>query len=438
MRDYFYALASHLCADLHGDEVLLLTLTGEESDFVRFNQGRVRQAGHVGQAALGLDLIQGEHHSTLDYELQRSLDADRATLAGLIATLRHQLPHLPPDPHLLYATEPHDSEHLDSRPTPDAQGITRQVCDAAHGLDLVGLLAAGRVFHGFANSLGQRNWHEGPSFNLDWSCHLAADKAVKASYAGVEWSEDSFQAHMRRMRAELEVMARPPVTLEPGDYPVYLAPAALGELLGLLGDDGFGLKAQRSAESPLLRTVREGVRLSPKITLREHAAAGIAPGFTADGFIRSPQVELIRAGAYGDCLVGPRSAREFGVPVTGDETPDSLDLAPGGLPLAQVASALGRGLWINNLWYCNFSDLNECRITGMTRFACLWVEDGEIRAPVNVMRFDDSLYRLLGDENLVDLTQERALILDSDTYGGRSSNSAHLPGALLRGLRLTL
>lgn len=437
MQDYFYALASHLCAGLQGDEVLLLALAGEDSDFVRFNHGRVRQAGRVHQAALGLDLIQGDRHSTLDYELQRHLETDLAALGGLLATLRQQLPHLPPDPHLLYATEPHSSEHRDLRPPPDARAITRQVCDAARSLDLVGLLASGRVFHGFVNSLEQRNWHEGSSFNLDWSCHLAADKAVKADYAGVEWSEQTFQAHMQRVRAELAVMARPPVTLDPGDYPVYLAPAALRELLGLLGAEGFGLKAHRSAETPLLRMVREGLRLSPKVTLLEHAAAGIAPRFTAAGFIRPPRVELIRDGAYRDCLVGPRSAREFGVPVTDSEAPESLDLAPGGLPLEQVAGALGRGLWINNLWYCNFSDLHECRITGMTRFACLWVEEGEIRAPVNVMRFDDSLYRLLGD-HLVDLTRERELILDSDTYGGRSSDSLHLPGALLQEMRFTL
>lgn len=34
----------------------------------------------------------------------------------------------------------------------------------------------------------------------------------------------------------------------------------------------------------------------------------------------------------------------------------------------------------------------------MTRFATFWVEQGRIVAPVDAMRFDDSLYRLLGSE----------------------------------------
>jgi hypothetical protein len=53
------------------------------------------------------------------------------------------------------------------------------------------------------------------------------------------------------------------------------------------------------------------------------------------------------------------------------------------------------------------------------------------------MRFDDSIYRMLG-ENLLGLTCERELLLDSGTYGGRSSKSVELPGALIDGLSFTL
>ena len=48
----------------------------------------------------------------------------------------------------------------------------------------------------------------------------------------------------------------------------------------------------------------------------------------------------------------------------------------------------------------------------MTRFATFWVEQGSIQAPLNVMRFDESIYRMLG-EHLVDLTTERDFILDA-------------------------
>jgi hypothetical protein len=53
------------------------------------------------------------------------------------------------------------------------------------------------------------------------------------------------------------------------------------------------------------------------------------------------------------------------------------------------------------------------------------------------MRFDDTLYRMLG-ENLEALTRETELLLDSNSYGARLLSSATLPGALLRAMSFTL
>jgi predicted Zn-dependent protease len=181
-----------------------------------------------------------------------------------------------------------------------------------------------------------------------------------------------------------------------------------------------------------------GECLSPKLTLTENTEEGIAPGFQGEGFVKPPRVALIENGALREALVSPRSAKEYGlVPNAGRESPESLDLAPGGLPVAEALKALDTGLYISNLWYLNYSDRPAGRITGMTRFATFWVEHGRIAAPVTPMRFDDSLYRMLGT-NLEDLTRERESLLDPSTYGERSSASARLPGALLSKLRLTL
>jgi predicted Zn-dependent protease len=73
----------------------------------------------------------------------------------------------------------------------------------------------------------------------------------------------------------------------------------------------------------------------------------------------------------------------------------------------------------------------------MTRFGTYWVENGEIVAPVKVMRFDDSLYHILGDR-LEGLTRERELLLSAQTYEGRSTDSALLPGVLISGIDLAL
>ena len=53
------------------------------------------------------------------------------------------------------------------------------------------------------------------------------------------------------------------------------------------------------------------------------------------------------------------------------------------------------------------------------------------------MRFDESIYRMLGDQ-LIDLTAERELILDAGSYFRRSTDSGRVPGALVEGFALTL
>jgi predicted Zn-dependent protease len=187
-----------------------------------------------------------------------------------------------------------------------------------------------------------------------------------------------------------------------------------------------------------MRMSAEGRRLHPAVDLVEEHARGLAPGFTAEGFVKPPRVVLVEQGRYRECLAAPRSAAEFGVPVNaGTEAPESLEMAPGDLAGGDVLEALGTGLYVSDLWYGNFSDRADCRITAMTRYACLWVEKGEIQGPVNVMRLDDSIYHLLGDR-LEALTGERELILDPGTYGGRSWTSHRLPGALVDGVTLTL
>ena len=54
MQSYFNQLADTLTAACQGDEVLLLHLSAEESDFVRFNRSAIRQGGVVEQRYLTL------------------------------------------------------------------------------------------------------------------------------------------------------------------------------------------------------------------------------------------------------------------------------------------------------------------------------------------------------------------------------------------------
>ena len=437
-RAPFDALADVLLAETRGDEVLLLGYYAEDSDFARFNHARLRQAGHVAQRELRLELIDGARHASADLQLQGDAQADLALARAELAELRELLPQLPEDPYLAYADAVHSSEAVADGELGPRDAWLDAIATCAGELDLVGLLARGVQAHGFANSLGQRNWHAAASFNFDWSLHGAEGRAVKGRYAGSRWDADELAARIGGARMRLDALARPARTPATGRHRAFLAPAALGELLDLLGWGGFGLKSLRTGQSPLQRLADGRATLHPAVTLREARDGSPAPGFSEAGYLLPDVVTLVGDGHFGTALAGPRSAREYGVAVNARmEAPESLEMAGGELAEADVLATLGDGLYLSDLWYCNYSDRNACRVTGMSRYACFVVAGGELAGPLAPMRCDVSLYELLGDA-LVGLTREREQLADAGTYERRSTATQQLPGLLVDGFQLTL
>jgi predicted Zn-dependent protease len=442
MESYFRDVAAALDGLVQAGETYTAGFAAECSDFVRMNRGKVRQPGTVVQRYLGIDLIRGARHATHYLSLTGDAAADRTAIAAAVAAARTALADAVDDPHLLLATDVHSSRDARGGPLPAAEAIVEATLESARGTDLVGLYAGGPVYRGFANSHGQRNWHEAHAFNFQWSLYHRADKAVKSALSGFSWDGAALAAKMDEARIELGHMANTPKTLAPGKYRAFLTPAAMEEIGSMMCWGGFSARALATKQSSLTRMQGNGdaQRLDPRVTITEATADGVAPAFQAEGFTRPARVPLIEAGRLVGSLVSPRTSREFGLETNGadgGEGPESLSMAPGTLAAKDALAALGTGLFVGNLHYLNYSDRPAARITGMTRFATFWVENGRIVAPVDVLRFDDTIYRMLG-ANLEALTAETELLLASDSYHQRQLASMRLPGALVSELTFTL
>jgi predicted Zn-dependent protease len=438
-KEHLFDLTVHGSSKLSGQEVLLAHFTGERTDFVRWNGARVRQPMTVRQGHLALSLIDGLRRDTTTISLSGDRREDHGRVAEAISSMRAGLPMLPEDPYLLYSMEPRVLERVDRGRLPEPREAVDAILSIGKGTDLVGIYASGSTFRGFASSLGHRLWHEVDSFQFDWSLYHAADKAVQSSYSTSHWNETELRTRMEAAGDALAHLTRPPKTIEPGSYRTYLTPPALAELVALFNFGGVSAKAQRTKTSCLEKLVEGTARLSPKLTLRENIAEGLAPAFDEVGFLKPDSVDLVVAGRHAGALVGPRTAREYSLTANADaeEALRSADVEAGTLEAKDALTALDTGVYVGNLWYLNFSDRTNARVTGMTRFATFWVEGGRIVAPLNVMRFDDSLYRILGD-GLLELSRERDWILSTSTYDRRSVETSRLPGALLRELTFTL
>ena len=440
MKSYFKKVSEYLFNSLESNEILILNFDAEQTDFVRFNHAKIRQAGNVDQATLTLSLVY--KRKSLNSVIRLSLDyqKDSVLLLRTLYYLRREIPELPQDPYLMYERNL-NSFDIETKNKPlDSFNITDSILQGCHSLDMVGILSTGAIMKGFSNSLGQFNWHESQSFNFDWSMYTDTGKAIKQNYSDQVWDQNIFSSLLEESKQKLQVIDNREQTIQPGKYRVYLSPSALNEIVDMLSWGGFSYKANKIGSSPLHLMMKGEKKLNKIVSFTEDLTNGISPKFHSDGFIKPDTTELIINGEYKSSLISPRSALEYSVNHNAAEyyeSPVSINLKEGAISNDNILATLKDGIYISNLWYLNFSDLNNGRITGLTRFGCFKVSNGEYQGPINTMRFDETVYNIFGDK-LIGLTNNKQLLIDSSTYEERSTHSSTIPGAIVEDFKMTL
>ena len=440
MKSYFKKVSEYLFNNLESNEILILNFDAEQTDFVRFNHAKIRQAGNVDQATLTLNLVY--KRKTLNSVIRLSLDyqKDSVLLLRTLCYLRREIPELPQDPYLMYERNLNSFDRETKNKSLDSFNITDSILQGCHSLDMVGILSTGAIMKGFSNSLGQFNWHESQSFNFDWSMYTDTGKAIKQNYSDQVWDQNIFSSLLDESKQKLQVIDNKEQTIQPGEYRVYLSPSALNEIVDMLSWGGFSYKANKIGSSPLHLMMKGEKKLNKIVSFTEDLTNGISPKFHSDGFIKPDTTELIINGEYKSSLISPRSALEYSVNHNAAEyyeSPVSINLKEGVISNDNILATLKDGIYISNLWYLNFSDLNNGRITGLTRFGCFKVSNGEYQGPINTMRFDETVYNIFGDK-LIGLTNNKQLLIDSSTYEERSTHSSSIPGAIVEDFKMTL
>lgn len=440
MKSYFKKVSEYLFNSLESNEILILNFDAEQTDFVRFNHAKIRQAGNVDQATLTLNLVY--KRKTLNSVIRLSLDyqKDSVLLLRTLCYLRREIPELPQDPYLMYERNLNSFDRETKNKSLDSFNITDSILQGCHSLDMVGILSTGAIMKGFSNSLGQFNWHESQSFNFDWSMYTDTGKAIKQNYSDQVWDQNIFSSLLDESKQKLQVIDNKEQTIQPGEYRVYLSPSALNEIVDMLSWGGFSYKANKIGSSPLHLMMKGEKKLNKIVSFTEDLTNGISPKFHSDGFIKPDTTELIINGEYKSSLISPRSALEYSVNHNAAEyyeSPVSINLKEGVISNDNILATLKDGIYISNLWYLNFSDLNNGRITGLTRFGCFKVSNGEYQGPINTMRFDETVYNIFGDK-LIGLTNNKQLLIDSSTYEERSTHSSTIPGAIVEDFKMTL
>lgn len=439
MQAAFELLANQLYAELGDDEALTLSVQGEDTTFVRFNRAKVRQVTQVLQWDLTLRYQRGGKILSYSLQLGAPLADSLAQCLGVLAELREQAAVLPDDPFAGEVENHGRTCEIFTGQLPSLNQLLTQCAERLQDVDLAGIYTAGPLYRGISNSCGTLHWYQAETFVFDYSIYHG-DRAVKGCYAGKDWQPEVLVAQLVEKNAQLGLLKRDKIRIAPGGYRCYLAPAAVAELAHLLSWGGFSLGAYRRGGSPLGDFYEGRKTLSDKLSINEDYRLGYAPRFNSDGALAPELLTLIERGRAGHQLVSARSGREYDCPATGAdeaEIPRSLAFAAGDLAEEAVLERLGTGLYISNLHYLNWSDRKGGRFTGMTRFACFWVEAGKIIGPIEDMRFDETIYQCLG-ANLEAVTRSIAIEPQVGTYFTRQLGATCAPGLLLGEFIFTL
>lgn len=444
---YFKDLTAKANAELARGESLNLNYTAEVSQFIRLNGSdgaKIRQIGSVSNADLDVSLFWASDSSirktTATVSLTGLLYEDWDRLKTMLELLRKEVADLPADPYAQLPINHGSSESTQTGKLLDPELAPEILVRPLEGLDISGIYAAGTSIRAMANSAGQFHWFNTEHFSFDYSLFTPAQRAVKGIYAGQNWDDGQYQQKIQASLALLANLEKPARKIAPGKYRTYLAPGSVADLVGMFSWACLSEAAIRQATSPLGKVRSGEKRFSEKFQLIEDFRGGECPRFNDEGELAPDMLPLIAQGGLAQTLVSSRSEKEYGVKSNGANAWETLrapSLLPGSLEEDQILRELGTGLYLSNLHYLNWSDQIGGRVTGMTRYACFWVENGQIVSPIENLRWDDSIFELFG-EHLVALTKDRAYQPDVGSYEWRSVGGSWVPGALLSEMSFTL
>ncbi len=443
MQNYLKKLSENLFSELKNNEEMSLNLHSEKSEFLRFTQSKVRQNTQVNQHELTLQYQFNSRSYKSTQSLTLNLESDTALLQDLLQNIRNDLPKLDENPQMIQMVNNGVSEVYKKSEYPSADLFIEKVKANFEQADLAGLFSAGPIVQASVNSKGQFHYFENDNFFFDYSIY-DGPRAAKGYYSDIKWNDESFSQQASTTLNTLSLLKKTQIKLKPGAYRTYLAPMAVAELIEIFNWRAVSRSAYEQGFTPLKKLYTEQELFSEHFSLIENNEMGLNSHFNSIGEMSPKILPIIENGKMKNFLINSTTAKEYNLVSNnadssrwGNEVMRSIEVRAGTLAEKDVLKQLGTGLYLTNLHYINWSDPQAARLTGMTRFACFWVENGEIAGPIQDLRFDDNLYRLFGSE-LIALTQNRSTFISTATYQKRTLGGMQVPGALLKQMNFTL
>lgn len=444
-KDIFQTICSQVFDSLKENEQLTVYLEGENSQYFRFNDSKLRQSGIIEDYAVTISLFSGKKSLQSSTTLSSDIKSSVSNLTNEINALRDPLSLIPENDFTCFPDPFESLDIVKSGQLPKREEILEALMDTISSDNLTGVWTSGKIFRACSTSEGTNHWFEKDSFIFDFSLIDAQENMVKVLFPGSNWDKNKFVAAFHEASEKLKLMNKPKIELKPGKYRVWFEPNAVADFVDMFNWNGVSESSFRNGSSCLLKLRNSDTRLSNLFSLNESFSSLSTAPFNSRGEV-SEDVAIIQNGILSNTLVNAKTALEYKISSNFAEEPNSWGMGEymrsphmeaGDIDNEERLEKLGTGIFISNIHYLNWSDTLGGRITGLTRYACYWVEDGKLVAPIKTMRFDDSFYNFFGS-NLEGVGKEVLARPVIETYDGRNPGETTCPGILVKDFELTL
>ncbi len=383
-------------------EDVRVNIDASEAAFLRYAVNEVTTSGQVTDASTAVTCAVGAKHATVSIHGVRASDVAAAAKRALeLARVAPDDPEFvpPPGPATMKPVMVAWSDapvSADDRATLVADAIAEA---KKHELIGYGFVQNERRTEVTATRAGFFGIHHQTGCDATTTARTPSGDGSGWACAGAVAFKDVDLAAAARSACDTALRSRGARPLEPGVYPVVLAPAAVAGLLAMMGSALEARTADegRSAFSKPGGGSRIGEKLLGALTLRSDPWSPIVPSapFDNEGLPRPPMtwiadgvVKKLRTSRYWAKKTNrPADARYAGYLPTGPRA-EAVDA---------LVAGLERGLVVTRLWYIRPVEPQTVTVTGLTRDGVFLVEQGKIVGPVNNFRFNQSVIQMFAD-----------------------------------------
>ncbi|MEM1791191.1 MAG: TldD/PmbA family protein [Desulfurococcaceae archaeon] len=201
--------------------------------------------------------------------------------------------------------------------------------------------------------------------------------------------------------ADYAIKSRGRTGLEPGRYDVILSPMVAGNLIELVASMSSAF-SMLMGMSIFMKNSPGDIVASDKLTVLDKPRDVDLPEATAFDDESTPTFDkpIIEKGVLKTILHNSKTASLTGMETTGNAGwvnphPWNIVVEPGDYTLDEMIREVKRGILVTNNWYTRLQNYVEGIFSTISRDALLYIENGEIKKPVEKVRIADKLPNLL-------------------------------------------